>query len=478
MLFNSLEFLFIFLPVVFIVYFVLNKFKLYKSSKIFLILASFYFYGSYKIDYIWILLSSIIFNYTISHILNSDIKKDLKKYILIFGITGNLFLLIFFKYFTFLADIFHAMNIIPFDTMKIIMPFGISFFTIQQISYIIDCYRNEIKNYNIIDYILFICFFPQLISGPIVRHQEIIPQFNDLSKKSINQDNIYFGLFMITIGLVKKVIFADSLVDFIDYCSLNYAVFEYFNISWTYCISVILQGYFDFSGYCDMAIGIAVLFNIYLPWNFNSPYQASSITEFWQRWNMTLVRFLKYYIYYPLGGEKKGYLRTFINTMSIFLLYGIWFGNNPLKIFYGLINGVLVCINKIWDKFNITIPKVLSKAITFITIILMVPFIKAERFNDAFNLLKSLFGINFSLINTQPVGLYMIFMLQPPHNAKINIFIFIAGLFLVLFFKNSTQLARLYIKSTNFIYTIMLVVLFIFSALSITKSHSFVYFNF
>ena len=476
MLFNSLEFLFIFLPIVFILYFILNKLKLYKTAKVSLIIASFYFYGRYKLEYIWILFFTILFNFCISQGFKLNIKEITKKYILIIGIALNICSLVFFKYFTFIFDYFKSVNIFPLNTMEIIIPIGISFFTIQQISYIIDCYRGEAKNYNIIDYTLFICFFPQLLSGPIVRHQEMVPQFNDLSKKAINQDNIFFGLFMITIGLIKKVIFADNFIDFIDYINNTHFYFKYFNISWVYSLSVILQGYFDFSGYCDMAIGIAALFNIYLPWNFNSPYQAVSITDFWRRWNMTFIRFLKHYIYYPLGSDRKGFFRTFLNTMLVFLIYGIWFGNNPVKIFYGVINGTLICINKLWEKLNIAIPKLLSVLITFITITLMAPFITETSFKEVIDSYKILFGINFSIIGAKLNGVDLIFNLIPPHNAKINILVLFISLLVVLFFKNSTQMARLYVKSNNYIYTVILAFLFIFTVISITKIHSFVYF--
>lgn len=476
MLFNSLEFLFIFLPIVFIVYFLLNKLKLYKTAKISLILASFYFYGSYKLDYIWILLSTILFNFYISQTFKLNIKEFIKKYILIFGIAVNILSLVFFKYFTFIFDYFKSVNLFPLDTMKIIIPLGISFFTIQQISYIIDCYKGEAKNYNIIDYTLFICFFPQLLSGPIVRHQEMVPQFNDLAKKAINQDNIYFGLFMITIGLIKKVIFADNFIDFINFVNDTLLNFKYFDISWVYSLSIILQGYFDFSGYCDIAIGTAALFNIFLPWNFNSPYQAVSITDFWRRWNMTFVRFLKHYIYYPLGSDKKGLFRTFLNTMLVFLIYGIWYGNNPVKIFYGVINGILVCINKLWEKLNIAIPKIISILITFITITLMAPLITMSSFKQVFSYYSMLLGTNYSVVGAKLEGFNLIFNLIPPHNGKINILILGISLLVVLFFKNSTQLARWYIKSNNSFYTLILSILFIFAVLSITKNNSFVYF--
>ena len=187
------------------------------------------------------------------------------------------------------------------------MPLGISFFTIQQISFVIDCYRGTIKDYKFHDYALFVSFFPQLIAGPIVRHSEIIPQFNNLSKRVINQQNIFMGIFLITVGLLKKVVLADNFVQFID-TVMRYQAYKDFYIAWLLGISKVMQGYFDFSGYCDMALGSAYLFNICLPLNFNSPYKAQSILEYWNRWNITLVRFLKDYIYYPLMNKSNSYM--------------------------------------------------------------------------------------------------------------------------------------------------------------------------
>lgn len=477
MLFNSIEYIFLFIPVVFTVYFLLCHFKLYTTSKFFLLIASLYFYGTYKWSYIPIIICSILFNYFISFIFKLKIKEYSKKFFLIFCITGNILMLVFFKYFNFLVDAFSRIHFSPFNTMEIILPLGISFFTLQQISYIIDCYKERVKEYNLLDYSLFVCFFPQLVAGPIVRHQEMIPQFRDLSRKVINQDNIFIGIFLITIGLLKKTVFADNFTDFITYIQ-DYEIYNDFYISWFLGLSKVLQGYFDFSGYCDMALGSAFLFNISLPWNFNSPYKATSILDYWKRWNMTLVRFLKDYIYKPLGSDKKGLLNTCLNIMIVFFIYGCWKGSNPVNVIYGILNGILVCINKIWSKFKITIPNIISVVMTFITLIFLTTFIQISSLKNVIQILKSMIGYHANFCNMIIRDWNLIFTLNEPHNAKFNFIILILSMFIVFFCKNSTQLARIYIKSTNSLYTILLVILFVYATLSITKSSEFIYFIF
>ena len=393
MLFNSIEYLLIFLPIVFIIYFTLNKFKLCKASRIFLLIASLYFYGSYKKEYVPIILISILFNYFISYLFKEDITEVKRKLILFFGILTNIIILIYFKYFDFLKETLSNITFIPFNTFDIILPLGISFFTLQQISFLVDCYKKDVLEYNLIDYALFICFFPQLVSGPIIRHQEMIPQFMDIKNKVINQDNIFIGIFLITIGLFKKTVFSDNFSGFITYIVDN-QIYNDFGISWILGIAKIFQGYFDFSGYCDIALGSAFLFNINLPWNFNSPYKAKSIADYWNRWNMTLMRFLKDYIYTPLGGNSKSILKTFYNIMIVFFIYGCWQYLNVVNILYGIINGILVFINKIWEKTNIKIPKPISIGITFVTLILLSTFIMTKDLSQSITLLKTMFGIN------------------------------------------------------------------------------------
>ena len=477
MLFNSIEYLLIFLPTVFIIYFTLNKFKLCKASRIFLLIASLYFYGSYKIEYVSIILISILFNYFISDFFQKDITELTKKLILLFGILTNIFILVTFKYFDFIKETFSNITFIPFNTMDIILPLGISFFTLQQISYLVDCYKKDVLEYNLIDYALFICFFPQLVSGPIIRHQEMIPQFMDIKNKVINQENIFIGIFLITVGLFKKTVFSDGFSGFITYI-INNEIYNDVGISWIFGIAKIFQGYFDFSGYCDIALGSAFLFNINLPWNFNSPYKAQSITDYWNRWNMTLVRFLKDYIYIPLGGNSKGLIRSCFNIMVVFFIYGCWKGSNIVNLLYGLLNGILVCINKIWEKTNIKIPKTISVIITFITLILLSTFIMTKDLSQSITLLKTMFGINAEHVDIMFIDWNLVFNLQPPHNAQVNILLLLSSFIILLFGKNSNELAQIYVKSNNNLYTIILVFLFIFATLSITKSTEFLYFIF
>ena len=477
MLFNSIEYIFIFLPIVFIVYFLLNKFKLYKTSRFFLLLSSLYFYGSYKWEYVPIIVCSILFNYFISFVFKKDVSQTIKRNTLILGVFGNIFILLFFKYFNYLFETFKNISLSPINAIEIIIPLGISFFTLQQISYIVDCYKKDVEEYNLLDYALFVCFFPQLVAGPIVRHQEMIPQFRNIKNSVVNQDNIFIGIFLITIGLLKKTVFADGFVDFISFVNAR-EITDFINLSWTLGIAKVFQGYFDFSGYCDMALGSAFLFNISLPWNFNSPFKAESITDFWRRWNMTLMRFLRTYVYKPMGSDKKGELKTHFNILTVFIIMGIWISANAVSILYGLLNGIFICVNRLWSKLNIKINKVLCIFLTFVSVVISTQFIFAENLNTVIRHIQSMFYINSHFLDMYLKGFNLVFALRPPHNAQLNIILLVAC-FVVLFFgKNSTQLARDYVKANNTFYTFILVLVFIFSVLSITRSTDFIYFIF
>jgi len=477
MLFNSINYIFVFLPIVFIGYFLLNKYNLYKSSKFFLLLASLYFYGTYKWSYVYIIICSIAFNYLITILFKKDLKDNYRKFILSFGILGNILILFFFKYFNFVSEFFANTPWHHLSAFHVIMPLGISFFTLQQISYLVDCYNKKIAQNNIIDYSLFICFFPQLIAGPIVRHSEMIPQFNNLKNKKINQDNIFIGIFILTIGLLKKTVFADGFTYFIDY-NIEHEVFTDFYISWFLGICKMMQLYFDFSGYCDMAIGSAFLFNISLPWNFNSPFRVQSITDYWKRWNMTLIRFLHEYVYKPLGGNKINEFRTNINIIIMLLTMGLWSGIYINNILYGLINGILICINRFWEKLNIKMNKILATVLTFISLVIPVQFIIIKDFSASIALIKSMFGAALTFKAIHIHGLNFVFSPLPPFSVRLNIILFISSLCVIFFFKNSNQLAKMYVKANNIFYTYILAIVFVFAALSITKSSDFIYFIF
>lgn len=475
MLFNSLEFLFIFLPIVFTVYFLCNKFKKYGLGKFWLLIASLYFYSYYEIKYLPIILSSIFFNYAIGLVLlKSDWKINInKKYVLIFGLIGNLALLCYYKYWGFLIDCFNNLANQHFNAMHLLLPLGISFFTFQQISYIVDCYKGEAKYTNIIDYALFVTFFPQLIAGPIVHHQEIIPQFEDENKKRIIQSNISMGFFLITVGLVKKVLLADNFNPFIDSSIANLANIDFAN-AWFLSLSIGLQGYFDFSGYCDMALGLGCLFNITLPVNFSSPYRAIDISDFWRKWHITLGRFLKYYVYIPLGGSRNGTFNTYRNLCIVFLLIGIWHGANWPCITYGFVNAVLVCFNKFWKSLKIEINKYLAIAITFTTMIFIAPLMLIKTIPQCVKVWTSMLGVNTIVAPISIDNLKFIFASE----AQTGILLFAASIFIIFCLPNSNELAEKYIKADKPVLVIVLAAVFIFSALSITQTTRFIYFQF
>lgn len=477
MLFNSVEYLFVFIPIVFTVYFLLNKFKFYNVAKFFLLFASLFFYGAYKWDYLSIIVVSILFNYGISFCFKLNIAEAFKKGILIFGVFANIFILFLFKYFDFLAYTFKNFDWFNFNTLRFLLPLGVSFFTIQEISYIVDCYKQRVKQYNLLDFSLFISFFPQLVAGPIVRHQEMIPQFNNLKNRAINQDNIFIGIFLITVGLLKKTVFADTFNSFIGYVIESHTYSD-FGVAWMLGIFKVLQGFFDFSGYCDLAMGSAFLFNISLPWNFNSPFKAVSIMDFWKRWNMSFVRFLIDYIYKPLGGQKEGVIKTLRNVMITFLVLGLWQGGNLMAVLYGVFNGLLICINYLWQKLNLHMNKIIARVLTLIAVIFSTQMLFTSGLNDYKLLVKSMFGIGAEFHGVCMQGVDMVFQLPPPHNAQINLIVLVFALYFVLFSKNSMQLARIYAKSNNVFYTFILVLVFVFATLSITKSTDFIYFAF
>jgi len=293
MLFNSYEFIFTFLPITFFIYFYLNSKRLTQASKVFLVLSSLFFYSWWNVVYLPLILISMLFNYSIGNTLSN--KKDFnksfsKKTILIFGIICNISLLGYFKYGDFFIENFNLLSGANANLLHLLLPLAISFFTFQQIAYLVDSYKAETKEYNFLNYTLFVTFFPQLIAGPIVHHKEMMPQFANVRNMLINYRNIALGLFIFSIGLFKKVVIADTFAVWANNgfdVATNLNFFE----AWATSLSYTFQLYFDFSGYTDMAIGIALFFNIKLPINFNSPYKALSIKDFWRRWHITLSRF-------------------------------------------------------------------------------------------------------------------------------------------------------------------------------------------
>lgn len=352
MLFNSYIFVLLFLPLVILGYFGLNHFKQYTLANVFLIGMSLWFYGYYNPMYLLVIGVSILFNFGISKLIGRA-EAFPKKCLLFGGILVNAASIFYFKYYGFFIENINHIFDASFAVKNVVLPLGISFFTFQQISYLVDTYRGGTKDYGFIEYALFVAYFPQLIAGPIVLHKEMIPQFRDKKRRRVNYRNLSHGLYIFSIGLFKKVLIADTLSQ-----AVSWGFGTVSDLSWLEAlivsVSYTLQLYFDFSGYCDMASGIACMMNIGLPQNFNSPYRSTSIVDFWNRWHMSLTRFLREYIYFPLGGSRNGKAKTYRNIMIVFLVSGIWHGANWTFILWGLIHGVLNCINRfgkhIWEK--------------------------------------------------------------------------------------------------------------------------------
>lgn len=398
MLFNSFEFIFLFLPIVFFVYFYLNKQKLIVLSKGWLVISSLFFYGYWKLEYLPLILISMIFNYSIGSTLSSyNNLKISKKALLTFGIAGNVLLLGYYKYFDFVLQNINYLLKTEFNLMNIFLPLAISFFTFQQIAYLVDSYKSETKEYDFLNYALFVTFFPQLIAGPIVHHKEMMPQFANLRNKVLNYKNLSIGMSLFIIGLSKKVLIADNLSPIVGRGFDEYTYLNFFE-GWFVALAYTFQLYFDFSGYTDMALGISKLFNINIPANFNSPYKALNIQDFWRRWHITLSRFLRDYIYIPIGGNKSGLLNSIRNIIITFLIGGIWHGAAWTFIVWGAMHGIGLAIFRLWHKFNISMPKVVSSSVTFIFVVTSWVIFRAQNWMDAQKILSAMYGFtNFSL---------------------------------------------------------------------------------
>jgi alginate O-acetyltransferase complex protein AlgI len=477
MLFNSLEFIFGFLPIMFFIYFVLNKFRLFLASKILLVIGSLFFYSWWNIKYLPLILISMVFNFLIGRYLTRN--SAYRKLVLVLGIVVNVALLGYYKYFDFFIFNINIFLENDFPLLKLALPLAISFFTFQQIAYLVDAYRHETKEYKFLDYCLFVTFFPQLIAGPIVHHKEVMPQFKSLRTKFFNYKNVSLGLFMFFLGLFKKAVIADTFAVWANE-GFNTQKDLSFIDAWVTSLSYTLQLYFDFSGYTDMAIGAALLFNIKLPVNFNSPYKALDIQDFWRRWHITLSRFLTHYIYIPLGGNRKGTRRTYINIFLVFLISGVWHGAGWTFIIWGIMHGLASMINRYWKNFNIKMNRLLAWFITFNFVNLAWVFFRATSISDAFRVLRGMFGFNgFIWFDFSAFYFWEKFVLSNIVEASIMVIVF---LFVVALLKNTNELLNTF--QPNLLHILFLSFNVVITLLTLISVHlggsksEFLYFNF
>ncbi|MBY9081604.1 MBOAT family protein [Paenibacillus sp. HN-1] len=399
MLFNSYLFIFAFLPIVLAVYALLNHYRLFQGAKGWLALASLIFYGWWNVKFVPLLLLSIAFNFMLGRALRAFPSGNGRKCMLGLGLIVNLLALGLFKYADFAIVNWNHLTGQSFPLPGLALPLGISFFTFTQIAYLVDAYRSETSEYSIVNYVLFVTFFPHLISGPILHHKEMIPQFDRLRNKVWNWKHIHEGSLRFAIGLAKKMVLADSLA---VYANSGFASASGFLDSWVAALAYTLQLYFDFSGYTDMAIGAALLFNIRLPENFSAPYLAVGVQDFWRRWHMTLSRFLRDYIYIPLGGSRKGFTRALFNVMLTFLIGGIWHGAGWMFILWGLLHGAAQAAERVWKRWGFPLPRRLAWLLTFGFLNITWVFFRAETQDTAIRLLKGMAGFSGSGIKSLP----------------------------------------------------------------------------
>lgn len=403
MLFHSPIFLFFFLPLVLSGYLLLERGAPAGLSIGFLALASLFFYSWWNPYYLPLLLGSIVFNFTIGHLVNVKSRFGFRYGALVFGVTVNLLLLGAFKYADFAIRTINWGGGTNIPELDIVLPLAISFFTFQQIAFLVDSYQGKAPEDNFPAYCLFITFFPHLIAGPIVHHREMMPQFarliaGDRRRSDEVWRDLAVGFSMFTIGLVKKVFFAGQFATWSDnaFRAADAGAHLSFGEAWlgTACFS--LQIYLDFSAYTDMALGLSRLFGVKLPLNFNSPYKAASIIEFWHRWHMTLSRFLRDYLYYPLGGNKLGTFRQYVNIFIVMLLGGLWHGASWTFVAWGGLHGAFLVVNHGYRSLVARgMPAVkpwIGVLLTVFCVMVAWVFFRADSFAGAFDMTKGLFG--------------------------------------------------------------------------------------
>lgn len=402
MIFSSYPFILVFLPAVVASTLLLRRYSREQYTVLLLTGASLFFYGYWDWHFVWVILLSIAINYAIGVFVGQASSVRRRKWMLAAGVTFNLGFLGYFKYTNFFIENVSALfgaEIPAFDT---VLPLGISFFTFQQIAYLVDVYRREAIEHDFRHYLLFVTFFPQLIAGPIVHHKEMMPQFMHGWAGRIDIGMAAQGVAVFILGVAKKILIADAIARYstpvfeASAASVRIPLIE----AWGGALAYTFQIYFDFSAYSDMAIGLGLIFGLRLPINFNSPYKATSIIEFWRRWHMTLSRFLRDYLYIPLGGNRKGGNRRLVNVMVVMLLGGLWHGAAWTFVIWGALHGVGLVVNHLWRQYRWAgrpvglAGVVFGWTATFLFVVVTWVFFRAENVNAALNILSGMVGAN------------------------------------------------------------------------------------
>jgi alginate O-acetyltransferase complex protein AlgI len=408
MLFNSYIFIFVFLPVTLAVFFLIGARTHHRVAIAWLVAASLFYYGWWNPKYVALIVASILVNFGLGALIGSETRSQThRKVVMIFGVSINLALLGYYKYANFFVDNLNASIGTNIGLPTIVLPLAISFFTFQQVAYLVDAYQGKTREYNFLHYCLFVTFFPQLIAGPIVHHKEMLPQFANERAYRFNSNFFAAGLTLFFLGLFKKVILADGVAVFstpvFDAASIGtpLTIFE----AWGGTLAYSFQLYFDFSAYSDMAVGLGLMFGVRLPLNFYSPYKATNIIDFWRRWHITLSRFLRDYLYIPLGGSRKGPGRRYVNLFLTMLLGGLWHGAGWTFVLWGAVHGIYLAINHAWHSVrrslghNVDVQgngvgRILARTITFFAVALAWVLFRSEDMDAAATMYGAMFGFN------------------------------------------------------------------------------------
>jgi D-alanyl-lipoteichoic acid acyltransferase DltB (MBOAT superfamily) len=472
-----------FLPAVAVVYWILYKTRYASAAKVWLVLASLYFYSFTNFYYAPLLLCSIIVNYVIAIQLDRGAKGGITRtFILCSGISFNLGLLGYFKYSNFLLENINEVFAIQVPALHTILPLAVSFFTFQQIAYLVDRYRGEINENGMLDYCLFVMFFPKLIAGPIVYYNELMPQFAGMRKKTLTFKNLAYGISLVSIGLFKKIAVADLFARYADR-GFDVAASLSFAEAWVASLSYTLQIYFDFSGYTDIAIGSAYFFNVALPINFDSPYKSLNMQEFWRRWHITLSRWLTKYLYIPLGGSHGGALRTYFNVLITFMLCGLWHGAGWTYLAWGGMHGVGIIVFRMWRLTGLKMPTTISWGITFLYVNCAWVLFRAGDFKDAVRVYKGMLDVGTINLYSIPGTLVsMMRNIESFHDAAIilgkgnegSLICVLIGITVCVACKNSLEM----IKTLHWRLAVGAAFMAVLALMFLGKENPFIYFRF
>lgn len=492
MLFNSYIFIFVFLPLALIGYFGLNRIGKDKVAVLFLLLMNLGFAGLGSIYSLAVLLVNLLVNYSLAGSIRRAGEKKRGK-ILTLGILFNLGILFLFKYYNFFVVNVNSVFSSGLSLLHLALPLGISFYTFGQIAYLVDCYKAHkeesgggIYSYSLLEYAVYVSFFPKLIQGPIAYHAEVIPPLRDPQNKKVDFTNLSKGIYAFALGLAKKVLLADTLAKIVN---IGYNNIDALNTGGAILVMVCysLQIYFDFSGYCDMAYGIGYMLNIKLPDNFNSPYKAVSITDFWNRWHMTLTRFFTRYLYIPLGGNRKGKARTMINIMIVFLLSGLWHGANWTFILWGTLNGIVMVLERVLNVKEWRFLPGIRRVFTFVVSTFAWSIFRADSLGQAASLWRRLMAGGRGVYAPFADCFNELVEVSILHRAGIGglierypcllLLLFVIVLVLACFFMKNTQEKVESMQFTNG-KAVVTVILMAWSIMSLSEISEFIYFNF